>query len=559
MQNAHPIVVDRLGFAWPNGDTVFDGLNATFSQGTTGLVGSNGSGKSTLLRLIAGELKPRSGSITKDSNPSYLAQNTVLNTGRSVAELMGIETTLNALERVLGETSTDLESDLDTIGNDWDLAERSTAILQGYLGIGIEPAFMGRTVLSLSGGETMAVALAGIELGAPSITLLDEPTNNLDRVARHRLYGVLERSTGTVVVTTHDKTLLRLVGSVAELRPVNVRALRAEKMEMVRFGDWDSREESLGLDRAGAARRVSDARRALATEKRQRREAETKIARRSKQGQKAAESMPKIMANTLKNKAERTASKTRGIMRDSEASAEADLQAARDALPVEFRIGIELPETQVPAGRDMVEVHASDLTVGVLLEDGEALTGTESLAVRGPERISLTGGNGVGKSTLLGHLAGKAKVPVGFLRQRLGAGGQEGWEGLSEELSMLENLRLAAPGKTPGELREQLAAFHFRGTRADEPVSQLSGGERFRVALARILLADPAPQLLLLDEPTNNLDMVTVEQLLSALESFGGAMIVASHDEDFLGALATDREWEMLRAVTSPDVKQDSA
>ena len=118
---------------------------------------------------------------------------------------------------------------------------------------------------------------------------------------------------------------------------------------------------------------------------------------------------------------------------------------------------------------------------------------------------------------------------------------------------MLENLRLAAPGVEPGTLREKLAAFHFRGSRVDEPVSQLSGGERFRVALAMILLADPAPQLLLLDEPTNNLDMATIEQLLSALESFGGAMVVASHDEEFLAALATDREWEMQRAVTSPD------
>lgn len=557
MQNAYPIVVDRLGFAWPNGDTVFDGLTTTFSQGTTGLIGSNGSGKSTLLRLIAGELKPVSGSITSDSKPAYLAQNTVLHTGRSVAELMGVDTTLNALRRVLGESSGDLEADLETIGNDWDLAERSTAILQGYLGSGIGPEFMERTVLSLSGGETMAVALAGIELGARAITLLDEPTNNLDRAARHRLYGVLERGTGTVVVTTHDKTLLRLVGAVAELRPVNVRALRAEKMEMVRFGDWDTREEILGQDRAGAERRLGDARRALATEKRQRREAETKIARRSKQGQKAAESMPKIMANTLKNKAERTASKTRGIMRDSEASAAADLQAARDALPVDFRIGIELPETRVPAGRDIVEVHAGDISVGVLIEDGEPLSGTGSLRVRGPERISLTGGNGVGKSTLLDRLAGNAKVPVGFLRQRLGAEGQDGWEGLREELSMLENLRLAAPGKAPGQLREQLAAFHFRGNRVDAPVAQLSGGERFRVALARILLADPAPQLLLLDEPTNNLDMMTVEQLLTALESFGGAMMVASHDEDFLASLATDRAWEMVRAATLPDVQQD--
>ncbi|MGL3806903.1 ABC-F family ATP-binding cassette domain-containing protein [Paeniglutamicibacter sp. R2-26] len=550
MQNAHPIVLDHLAFSWPSGGAVFDGLSTTFSRGTTGLIGPNGSGKSTLLRLIAGELEPTAGSIVASSPPSYLAQNIVLHTGRTVAELMGIEDTLAALERVLAETSKDLERDLEVIGDAWDLPERSAALLQGYLNIDIDPAFLGRSVATLSGGETMAVALAGIELRGSGIMLLDEPTNNLDKAARHRLYGVLERSPGTVLVTTHDQTLLRLVDSLAELRPVNVRALRAEKVELVRFGDWQSREESLGHDRDVAQRRLSDARRKLAIERRQRRETETKIARRSKQGQKAAGSMPKILANSLKNKAEQTAAKSRGIMKDSEDSAAAELNAARDALPVEFRIGIDLPETRLPAGRTVVEMPVAGIERGTLLEDGEPLAEDGLVRLRGPERIALTGGNGVGKSTLLGRLATEASVPVGFLRQRLSDGGTDGWVGLNEELSMLENLRAAAPGVPPEALRDQLAAFHFRGSRVDEPVARLSGGERFRVALAQILLASPAPQLLLLDEPTNNVDIPTVEQLLSALESYGGAMIVASHDEDFLAALATDREWEMMREST---------
>ena len=557
MQNVNPVVLDRLGFSWPSGGTVFDGLSTTFSRGTTGLIGPNGSGKSTLLRLIAGELDPTAGSILASSPPSYLAQNVVLHTGKTVAELMGIENTLAALGRVLAATSTDLERDMEIIGDAWDLPERSAAILQGYLNTDVDPAFLERAVATLSGGETMAVALAGIELRGSGIMLLDEPTNNLDRAARHRLYGVLERSPGTVLVTTHDQTLLRLVDSLAELRPVNVRALRAEKMDLVRFGDWQSREESMGHDRESAQRRLSDARRKLAIEKRQRREAETKIARRSKQGQKAAGSMPKILANSLKNKAEQTAAKSRGVMKDSEASAAAEFNAARDALPVEFRIGIDLPETRVPVGRTVVEMPVLEIGRGTLLEDGEQFADDGVVYLRGPERIALTGGNGVGKSTLLGQLAARSGVPVGFLQQRLGAGDSDGWVGLNEDLSMLENLRSAAPGVPPEALRDQLAAFHFRGNRVDEPVSRLSGGERFRVALAQILLARPAPQLLLLDEPTNNLDMPTVEQLLSALESFGGAMIVASHDEEFLAALATDREWEMRRQAMLPDAPHD--
>lgn len=553
MQHLNPIIVDGLGFSWPNGGTVFDGLSTTFTRGTTGLIGPNGSGKSTLLRLIAGEMAPVRGAIHVDSPPAYLAQDLVRDTHRSVAELMGISATMAALHRVLDNTTEDLERDMETIGDDWDLEERSAALLNGYLQAQVTPEFLARTVATLSGGETMAVGLAGIELRRAGIMLLDEPTNNLDRSARHRLYDMVQRYAGTMVVSSHDKTLLRLLDSLAELRPVNVRALKAEKFDLVRFGDWDSRAEALGHESESAARRLSDARSKLAIENRQRREAETKIARRSKQGKKAAESMPKILANALRNKAEVSAAKNRGIMKSHEDDAAAELAAARDAVPVDLRIAINLPDTRVPAGRSIVEIPVAGIFRGVVFEDAQPMDADALLEIRGPERIGLAGANGVGKSTLLGQLEDGAKVPTGFLRQRLDAEGSEGWAGLHDGMSMLENLRLAAPGLEPGNLREKLAAFHFRGGRVDEPVSQLSGGERFRVALAMILLADPAPQLLLLDEPTNNLDMATVEQLLSALESFGGAMVVASHDEEFLAALATDRVWDMQRTVTSPD------
>ena len=143
MQNVNPVVLDRLSFSWPSGGTVFDGLSTTFSRGTTGLIGPNGSGKSTLLRLIAGELKPTAGSILASSPPSYLAQNVVLHTGKTVAELMGIEKTLAALGRVLEATSADLEHDMEIIGDAWDLPERSAAILQGYLNTTVDPAVPG--------------------------------------------------------------------------------------------------------------------------------------------------------------------------------------------------------------------------------------------------------------------------------------------------------------------------------------------------------------------------------------------------------------------------------
>jgi ATPase subunit of ABC transporter with duplicated ATPase domains len=166
--------------------------------------------------------------------------------------------------------------------------------------------------------------------------------------------------------------------------------------------------------------------------------------------------------------------------------------------------------------------------------------------LHGPERIALIGRNGAGKTTLLRTIAGElapvageatAHVPLRFLPQRLDV--------LDGELSVAENVARFAPGATNNRIRARLARFLFRGARADQKAATLSGGERFRAALAALMLAEPAPQLLMLDEPTNNLDMASVRQLTTALESYEGALIVASHDLPFLESIGITR-WLMV-------------
>ncbi len=190
------------------------------------------------------------------------------------------------------------------------------------------------------------------------------------------------------------------------------------------------------------------------------------------------------------------------------------------------------------------------------------------LIVRGPERIALTGPNGAGKTTLLRAIAGQAARPgiagpaarpgvagpaarpgvavrpgavVGYLPQRLDI--------LDESLTVVENVRAAAPAASVNEVRASLARFLFRGARADQMAGTLSGGERFRAVLAALLLAQPAPQLLLLDEPTNNLDLASVRQLAQALEAYRGAVIVASHDLPFLRSIGITRWLRLDRDI----------
>jgi ATPase subunit of ABC transporter with duplicated ATPase domains len=254
--------------------------------------------------------------------------------------------------------------------------------------------------------------------------------------------------------------------------------------------------------------------------------------------------MPKILMGARKRAAQESAGKHRILHEERLRDARQRLAEAEEAVRDDAEIRIELPRTEVPAGRTVLTVTG--------LTAPEPLAGSlRELIVRGPERIALTGPNGAGKTTLLRALAGERDLPgtevkVGvrglrYLPQRLDV--------LDDALSVADNVRAFAPNASPNEIRAGLARLLFRGARADQIAGGLSGGERFRAALAALLLADPAPQLLLLDEPTNNLDMNSVRQLAQALDAYRGALIVASHDLPFLETIGITRWLHMDRAA----------
>ncbi|MFI1721672.1 ABC-F family ATP-binding cassette domain-containing protein [Streptomyces sp. NPDC020489] len=531
-----------LSFTWPDGTPVFEGLDVAFGPGRTGLVGANGSGKSTLLKLIAGELAPADGAVRVAGEVGYLPQNVTLDTGLRVDEALGIAARRAALHAI--EAGDVAEEHFETVGDDWDVEERALATL-GELGLG--DIGLDRTIGEVSGGESVLLRLAALLLRRPDVLLLDEPTNNLDLYARRRLYAAVASWPGVMVVVSHDRELLDLVDQIADLHAGEVTWYG---------GNFSAYEEALAVEQEAAERMVRVAEADLKKQKRELVDAQVKLARRKRYGQKMWDQKrePKIVMGARKRAAQESAGKHRIMHEERLAEARERLDDAVEAVRDDDEIRVDLPHTAVPPGREILTLMDLELAYGARVGGGFDL--------RGPERIALTGRNGAGKTTLLRTIAGelapvageaRAHVPLRFLPQRLDV--------LDDELSVAENVARFAPGATNNRIRARLARFLFRGARADQKAATLSGGERFRAALAALMLAEPAPQLLMLDEPTNNLDMASVRQLTTALESYEGALIVASHDLPFLESIGITR-WLLLDGElreTTPQALVDPA
>ncbi|MGW3306854.1 ABC-F family ATP-binding cassette domain-containing protein [Streptomyces sp. NPDC001073] len=531
------VTCTSLSFAWPDGTSVFEDLDVAFGPGRTGLVGVNGSGKSTLLKLIAGHLTPADGTLRIAGEVGYLPQNVTLDTALRVDETLGIAARRAALHAI--EAGDAAEEHFETLGDDWDVEERALATL-GELGLG--HIDLDRTIGEVSGGESVLLRLAALLLGRPDVLLLDEPTNNLDLYARKRLYAAVASWSGVMIVVSHDRELLDLVDQIADLRAGEITWYG---------GNFSAYEEALSTEQDAAERMVRVAEADFRKQKRELSDAQVKLARRKKYGQKMFEQKrePKIVMGARRRAAQESAGKHRILHEERLADAKERLDEAVEAVRDDDEIRVDLPYTAVPPGRQVLTLMDLELAYG-------ARAG--GLDLRGPERIALIGRNGAGKTTLLRTIAGELEpvageavthVPLRFLPQRLDV--------LDDALTVAENVARFAPGATNNRVRARLARFLFRGARADQQAATLSGGERFRAALAALMLAEPAPQLLMLDEPTNNLDMASVRQLTSALESYEGALIVASHDLPFLESLGITR-WLLLdgelRTVTPEEV-----
>ncbi|WP_346534772.1 ribosomal protection-like ABC-F family protein [Micromonospora sp. DPT] len=522
------VICSNLSFSWPDDTPVFEDLSFTVGGGRTGLVAPNGAGKSTLLKLIAGECRPTGGSVTVEGVLGYLPQSLPLAGDLTVAEVLGVAPVLRALHAIeAGDAS---EEHFTTIGNDWDIEERTQAQLDR---LGLAGVALTRRLDTLSGGQVVSLGLAAQLLKRPDVLLLDEPTNNLDLDARRMLYHLLDDWPGCLLLVSHDRALLDRMDRILELDRGDVRSYG---------GNFTAYQEAVRAEQEVAERNVRNAEQEVKREKREMQQARERAERRASNASRNLKSagLPKIFAGTMKRGAQESAGRAGETHAARVSQARARLDEAGRALRDEQRIVLDLPGTNVPAGRtvflgERMQVRYSDRAL--FAADGA------DLVIRGPERIALTGPNGAGKSTLLRLVHGDLESDGGRVRR---ADGRIAY--LSQRLDLLdldrtvaENLAAFAPGTPEAERMNLLARFLFRGSRIHLPVGVLSGGERLRATLVCVLCAEPAPQLLLLDEPTNNLDLVSVAQLESALGAYQGAFVVVSHDQRFLTEIGVNR------------------
>ncbi len=497
-----------------------------------GLVGRNGAGKTTTMRILAGEGEPYAGTVTRTGEIGYLPQDPregdldVLARDR-VLSARGLDTLLSDLEKQQALMAEVVDETLrDKAVRRYGQLEERFAALGGYAAeseagricasLGLPERVLTQPLRTLSGGQRRRVELARIlfaasDSGAGSATtlLLDEPTNHLDADSIGWLRGFLQNHSGGLVVISHDVDLLADV--------VN----RVWFLDAVR-GEADV--YNMGWQKYLDARATDEQRR-----RRERANAEKKAsALRTQAAKMGAKATKAVAAQNMLRRAERMLAQL-----DDERVAD---KVARIKFP-----------TPAPCGKTPLVVKGLTKNYGSL----EVFTGVD-LAIDRGSRVVVLGLNGAGKTTLLRLIAGTETPDAGGLEPghglKIGYFAQE-HDTLDNNATVWENIRHAAPDTGEQDLRGLLGAFMFTGPQLDQPAGTLSGGEKTRLALAGLVAS--TANVLLLDEPTNNLDPASREQVLDALRSYQGAVVLVTHDPGAAEAL------DPQRVVLLPDGTED--
>ncbi|ROH97747.1 ribosomal protection-like ABC-F family protein [Chryseobacterium daecheongense] len=519
------LFLHHISFGFPAGNLLFNSINLTIPPHTkSALVGSNGMGKSTLLKLIAGEIEPLEGNINIQGDLLYVPQMFGNFNHLTVAECLTIDKKLDALQKITSGEVDDIY--FETLNDDWDIEERCQNALQYWK---LENEDLYQKLGSLSGGQKTKVFLAGIQINQPDIILLDEPTNHLDLKGRNLLYDFIEKTSSTVLMVSHDRSLLNLTDTIFELSNQGI---------SIYGGNYDFYAEQKAIENEALQNDIHSKERALKKAKEKERETlerKQKLDARGK-GKQEKSGVARIMMNTLRNNAEKNTSRLKSIHAEKINDISGDLRELRSSVRNSDQMKVNFNDSNLHSGKILVSAEEINFKYGEENLWKENL----SLEIRSGDRICIKGSNGSGKTTLIKLLLGDLEPSAGKITK---ADFQTIY--VDQEYSLIDGnstvyefvQQFNGNALQESEVKTLLSRFLFGKETWDKKCDVLSGGERLRILLCGLSISNKAPDMIILDEPTNNLDLQNVEILTNSIKDYHGTLLMISHDEVFVGEI----------------------
>ena len=537
------ISIQQISYIHPDKEVLFSNLNFAISKGQKlGLVGNNGCGKSTLLQIIAGQLSPSSGVIVRPDDLYYIPQHFGQYDSLTIAQALQIERKQQALHAILaGDVSNE---NFTILNDDWNIEERSIAALDLW---GLGQFTLSYPMNLLSGGEKTRVFLAGMDIHHPSVILMDEPTNHLDSSGRQRLYDWIEKYRSTLLVVSHDRTLLNLLPEICEL----------EKHQINYYGgNYEFYKEQKTLMQEALQQRIEEKEKALGIARKVARETAERRDKQNVRGEKSniKKGVPRIVLNALQGKSEKSTSKLTGVHQEKAEKLTNERNQLRGSLSPTAALKTDFNSSSLHTGKILVTAkeinfsyHSNSINNDIQensISKQQLWQAPVSFQLKSGDRLRIEGANGSGKTTLLKLITGQLQPQEGTLTRT-----DFSYVYLNQEYSIIDDRNsileqayaFNSRNLPEHEIKIILNRYLFPASEWDKSCRKLSGGEKMRLAFCCLMISNNTPDMFILDEPTNNLDIQSIEIITATIKNYAGTVIAISHDNYFIQEIGVEQ------------------
>ena len=537
------ISIQQISYIHPDKEVLFSDLNFAISKGQKlGLVGNNGCGKSTLLQIIAGQLSPSSGVIVRPDDLYYIPQHFGQYDSLTIAQALQIEHKQQALHAILsGDASNENFVILD---DDWNIEERSIAALDLW---GLGQFTLSYPMNLLSGGEKTRVFLTGMDIHHPSVVLMDEPTNHLDSSGRQRLYDWVEKYRSTLLVVSHDRTLLNLLPEICELKKHQINYYG---------GNYEFYKEQKTLMQEALQQRIEEKEKALRIARKVARETAERRDKQNVRGEKSniRKGVPRIVLNALQGKSEKSTSKLTGVHQEKAEKLTNERNQLRGSLSPTAALKTDFNSSSLHTGKILVTAkeinfsyHSNSINNDIQensISKQQLWQAPVSFQLKSGDRLRIEGANGSGKTTLLKLITGQLQPQEGTLTRT-----DFSYVYLNQEYSIIDDRNsileqayaFNSRNLPEHEIKIILNRYLFPASEWDKSCRKLSGGEKMRLAFCCLMISNNTPDMFILDEPTNNLDIQSIEIITATIKNYAGTVIAISHDNYFIQEIGVEQ------------------